>query len=159
MASPIKSNMGLPSFTILVGGSDVGAKYGIISIRITKELNRVSRAQFFVSDGDPFEETFEVSSKNIFEPNKTVSIKLGYDQVEKEVFSGIITGQSLRVNNSKSELVVNCMDKAFQMTLVRKSYNFAKKKEMGNAATAHTAVTRGGARVRAAKRNVDRLIL
>ena len=35
---------------------------------------------------------------------------------------------------------------------------FAKKKEMGNAATAHTAVTRGGARVRAAKRNVDRLI-
>tara|TARA_B110000503_G_scaffold141341_1_gene234583 strand:- start:2086 stop:3846 length:1761 start_codon:yes stop_codon:yes gene_type:complete len=129
MASPIKSNMGLPSFTILVGGSDVGAKYGIISIRITKELNRVSRAQFFVSDGDPFEETFEVSSKNIFEPNKIVSIKLGYDQVEKEVFSGIITGQSLRVNNSKSELVVNCMDKAFQMALVRKSQNFAKKKD------------------------------
>ena len=117
MASPITPNMGIPSFTILVGGSDVGGKYGIKSIRVTKELNRVAHAQVILQDGNPHEEPFEVSSKKVFEPNKKVSIKLGYDQVEKEVFSGIITGQGLRVNNSKSELVVNCMDKAFQMAL------------------------------------------
>ena len=129
MASPITPNMGIPSFTILVGGSDVGGKYGIKSIRVIKELNRVAHAQVILQDGNPHEETFEVSSKKVFEPNKKVSIKLGYDQVEKEVFSGIITGQGLRVNNSKSELVVNCMDKAFQMALARKSKNFAKKKD------------------------------
>ena len=129
MASPITPNMGIPSFTVLVGGSDVGAKYGIKSIRVIKELNRVAYAHIVLHDGNPYEETFEISSKKVFEPNKKVSIKLGYDQVEKEVFSGIITGQGLRVNNSISELVVNCMDKAFQMALTRKSENFDKKKD------------------------------
>jgi Rhs element Vgr protein len=129
MASPITPNMGSPTFTIKVGSTDVGAKYGAKFIRVIKELNRVAYAQIVIEDGDPNEEEFKISSAKVFEPNEKVSIKFGYDHKEKEVFSGIITGQGLRVNNSKSELVVTCMDKAFQMALARKSKNFAKKKD------------------------------
>ena len=121
--------MGTPSFSVLVDGEDVGAKYAIKSISVSKEINKVSKAKIIIMDGDPAEQTFEGSASNDFDPNKSVSIKMGYDQVENEVFSGIITGQSLNVKFKTSELVVNCMDKAFQLALTRKTTNFVKKKD------------------------------
>jgi len=93
MASPITTDMGTPSFSVLVDGEDVGAKYAIKSISVSKEINKVSKAKIIIMDGDPAEQTFEGSASNDFDPNKSVSIKMGYDQVENEVFSGIITGQ------------------------------------------------------------------
>ena len=129
MASPITTDMGTPSFSVLVDGEDVGAKYAIKSISVSKEINKVSKAKIIIMDGDPAEQTFEGSASNDFDPNKSVSIKMGYDQVENEVFSGIITGQSLNVKFKTSELVVNCMDKAFQLALTRKTTNFVKKKD------------------------------
>ena len=129
MASPITSNMGIPSCSVIVGGKDVGAKYGLKSVVVTKEINKVSKARIIIMDGDPSDETFEASASKDFDPDKTISIKMGYDQKEKEVFSGVITGQSLKVRFKSSELVLTCMDKAFQLSTTRKTSNFVKKKD------------------------------
>ena len=129
MASPITSNMGIPSCSVIVGGKDVGAKYGLKSIVVSKEINKVSKARIIIMDGNPSEETFEASASKDFDPDKTISIKMGYDQKEKEVFSGVITGQSLKVRFKTSELIVTCMDKAFQLASIRKTNNYSKKKD------------------------------
>ena len=94
MASPITTNMGIPSCSVIVGGKDMGAKYGLKSIVVFKEINKVSKAKIIIMDGNPSDETFEASASKDFDPDKTISIKMGYDQKEKEVFSGVITGQS-----------------------------------------------------------------
>ena len=52
MVSPITSNMGIPSCSVIVGGKDVGAKYGLKSVIVTKEINKVSKARIIVMDGD-----------------------------------------------------------------------------------------------------------
>ncbi|NQW28235.1 MAG: type VI secretion system tip protein VgrG [Flammeovirgaceae bacterium] len=129
MASPVTSNMGVPSFTVLVGGTDIGTTYAVKSILITKELNKISKAKIIIFDGNPGKQTFDASTTKKFDPNVTVSIKLGYAQTEVQVFSGIVVSQSLKVRSGASELAINCMDKAFQLSTVRKTKNFAKKKD------------------------------
>ena len=129
MASPITSNMGIPSCSVMVGGKDMGATYGIKSIVVTKEINKVSKARIIIMDGNPSDETFDASASKDFDPDKVISIKMGYNQKEQEVFSGVITGHSLKVRFRSSELVLTCMDKAFQLATTRKTTNFVKKKD------------------------------
>jgi Rhs element Vgr protein len=129
MAGPITGDISNPSFAVLVAGTDISTTYGIKSIEVSKELNKISKAKIVIVDGDAATETFEASTSKKFDPNATVSVKLGYDQTEVEVFSGIVVSQSLKVRSGVSELVINCMDKAFQLSTVRKTKNFAAKKD------------------------------
>ena len=86
MASPITSNMGIPSCSVMVGGKDMGATYGIKSIVVTKEINKVSKARIIIMDGNPSDETFDASASKDFDPDKVISIKMGYNQKEQEVW-------------------------------------------------------------------------
>ena len=129
MASPIKSNMGVPSFSVLVNGTEMGVKYAVKSVIVTKEINKVSKAKLVLFDGNPADQVFEASASADFDPNKSITIKMGYDQIEEQVFSGIITAQSLKVRFKSSELIVSCMDKSSQMATTRKTTNFVKKKD------------------------------
>ena len=70
MASPITSNMGIPSCSVMVGGKDMGATYGIKSIVVTKEINKVSKARIIIMDGNPSDETFDASASKDFDPDK-----------------------------------------------------------------------------------------
>ena len=119
--------MGVPSFSVLVDGTDMGVKYAVKSVIVTKEINKVSKAKLVLFDGNPADQVFEASASADFDPNKTISIKMGYNQTEEEVFSGIITGQSLKVRFKTSELIVSCMDKASQLSITRKTTNFVSK--------------------------------
>ena len=73
MASPITSNMGIPSCSVIVGGKDVGTKYGLKSIVVSKEINKVSKARIIIMDGNPSDETFEASASKDFDPDKTMT--------------------------------------------------------------------------------------
>jgi Rhs element Vgr protein len=129
--SPLHSKIDLPSFSILIGGKEIKQSYQVISIEIEKEVNRVSKARIVIADGKPTEETFPVSEAADFEPGKEVKIKLGYHSTDADAFSGVITSQQLRFRSADktSELEVVCHDKAFQMTLGRKSATFKEMKD------------------------------
>ena len=43
MASPITSDMGVPSFSVLVDGTDMGVKYAVKSVIVTKKLIKCQR--------------------------------------------------------------------------------------------------------------------
>lgn len=131
--SPLQSDVDLISVSILVDGSEIQSSYQVKSVFIEKAINRISYAEVVLIDGDPAEETFEVSESKAFDPGKTIKIKLGYHTTEADAFEGIITGQRIKVlsyaHKATSHLVVTCHDKAVKMTLARTSANFQDKKD------------------------------
>ncbi|MFQ3212657.1 MAG: Rhs element Vgr protein [Marivirga sp.] len=131
--SPLHSKADLPSFTILVEGEEIKETYGVKSIYIEKAINKISFAKIVLFDGDAAEEKFDISESSDFEPGKAIKIKLGYHSSEEDAFEGLITAQNIEVKSYShkisSLLIITCHDKAFKMTMARKSANFKDKKD------------------------------
>ncbi len=121
---------GLASFTITVNGTAIPTEYQVVSIEIEQSANRIARASIVLPDGDASTQDFAISGADTFVPGAAISIQLGYDNTNKEVFSGIITGQRLSLAvSSGSSLEVECRDKAVLLTVGRKSSAYASSKD------------------------------
>lgn len=131
--TPLSNTLSGIAISILVDGNALKEDYSVESILIEKEVGKISEAKIVLFDGDPSENTFEISESEDLVPGKEITIKLGYDDQENDVFEGVITKHSLKVvsyeHRSASQLVVTCKDKAFKMDVVPKSANFSKKKD------------------------------
>ncbi len=110
--------------TVLSGGAEVTKKYQILSLVVTKELNRISSAIILIADGEPSKESFEVSSQSEFEPGKEIEIKCGYRSDEETVFKGIVVRHGIKVRKKHSVLVIECKDLAVKLTATAKSKYF-----------------------------------
>src|SRR3954469_18659740 len=84
------------SSTILSGGTAVSTAYHVLSVVVSKEVNRIPSAQIVMVDGDVASQTFEISNTPDFEPGKEIEIKLGYQSSEETVFKGIVVKHSIR---------------------------------------------------------------
>jgi Rhs element Vgr protein len=125
---PGHDKLSRPSFTILAGGVDVTAKYGIVSVMVSKRVNRITIAEVVLHDGSAAKRDFELSNKEDFIPGVEVTIKAGYAQIEKVVFKGIIVKQSIKAPlKSSSTLMLELKDKSVKMTINRKNKYFADK--------------------------------
>lgn len=113
-------NTDIVTFSILVEGEDISLGLGIKSITICKEINKIPYAKIRLDDGDPAQEDFEVSNRDILEPGKNIEIEFGYRSENISLFKGIITNHRNSILPKKSELQIECRDKAFLMTLDRK---------------------------------------
>lgn len=130
MSSPSTSAGNLATFVVSVGGSPVPGATAIYSVHIEKKVNRIAVATITILDGDPSTEDFAASSSSTFVPGATVSIQVGYDNVNKVVFTGIITGQSIRIDPViGSALEVECRDEAVKMIVGRKCLTFSQQKD------------------------------
>lgn len=131
--SPLQAEVDVVSYAILVDGAEIQSSYQVVSISIAKAINRVSYAQIVLIDGNPADETFEISESKDFDPGKAIRIKIGYHTTDTDAFEGIITGQSIKVMSYAhkviSQLIITCHDKAIKMTLARNSANFQLKKD------------------------------
>ncbi len=125
---PLHDEIDLPSFTILVDGSEIKEFYEVETVEIDRRVNKVPFARVVLVDGSPEESTFEISETTDFVPGNTVTIKLGYHLKETQAFEGIITSHNLSVKSRggsiRSVLEIHCHDKAVSMTTVRKSRLF-----------------------------------
>jgi Rhs element Vgr protein len=123
-------NGGIATFVVKVGGSPVPDTVQILSVRIEKRINRISLARIVVLDGEANTGKFDVSSSATFAPGADVTIEAGYDTKNKLIFKGIITQQSIRIdNNVGSALEVECRDASVKMIVGRKNLSFSKKKD------------------------------
>ncbi|MFK7908708.1 MAG: type VI secretion system tip protein VgrG [Chitinophagales bacterium] len=134
MSNAINPKSHLPSLAFLVEGAEVKTEYRITHVEVYKALNKIPTAKVVLVDGRPDisdTQKFQISEKETkFEPGKAVEIKMGYDNKEKTVFKGIITGHGLKVRSSgEPELILKCSDKAIKMTLNRKNKYFKDKKD------------------------------
>ncbi len=109
------------TYTLLVDGEEVSREYGVLSIIVSKEVNRIPWAKIIIRDGGVEPESFTASDSDIFVPGKEMEIKAGYHSDENTLFKGIIIKHGIKINSSSSTLVVECKDMAVKMTSIKKS--------------------------------------
>ena len=120
----------LHTFKILVEGAKINSQYNIVSISVSKSVNKISGATVLLLDGDAAKESFEASNSDDFIPGKEIEIQSGYHSDDTAIFKGIIIKQSIKIKKGRpSLLVIDCKDKAVKMTVGRKNAYFYDSKD------------------------------
>lgn len=118
------------SFDILIDEREINPGYQILSISITKEINRIPYAKIVIRDGDAADKTFAISEENVFIPGKKIKIKIGRDSDNAQAFKGIITKHAIKIKeNGNGELHIECRDETVKMTIGRKNKYFKNVKD------------------------------
>ena len=121
---------GLITFAIRINGEVIPDELNVYSINIEQFVNRIPTARITILDGDASTGKFSASSSPSFVPGAEVTIEAGYDSADQTIFKGIITQQSIRINDGiGAALEVECRDAAIKMTVGRKSLSFSQKKD------------------------------
>jgi Rhs element Vgr protein len=127
---PNDSKHDVATYKIAVDGTEVDPSFQLLSLSISKELNKVSTASVIFRDGDAALQTFTLSNQEIFIPGKKIEISVGRDGVNKSAFKGLIIKHAIKVKaNGNTQLQVECMDAAVKMTIGRKNQYFENAKD------------------------------
>jgi Rhs element Vgr protein len=127
---PNDSKHDVATYKIMVDGTEVDPSIQLLSLSISKELNRVSTASLMFRDGDAALQTFTLSNQEVFVPGKKIEISIGRDSINKSAFKGIIIKHAVKVKaNGNTHLRVECMDEAVKMTIGRKNQYFENVKD------------------------------
>lgn len=121
-SSPVTQLTDLATFTVKAAGTDVDARYEILSLTVERALNRVPSARIVVRDGSSADENFVAACSADFAPGVKIEVLLGYHSQNTSVFSGIIVKTGVQLErDGHSSLVVSCRDAAVGMTIGRRS--------------------------------------
>lgn len=127
---PVESRHNVSTFDIIIDGQVVNQGYEVISIGITKEVNRIPTAKIILKDGEVSEETFRISEEEEFLPGKSIAIKVGRDRDNQQMFKGIIVKHAIKVIESgETQLILDCRDEAVKMTLGRHNFYYEERKD------------------------------
>ncbi len=126
---PTPASPDLCTFKVLIEGTEMPGTVQVVSIAVTRELNRIPTATLYIQDGEAAETTFKQSNTDLFVPGKKVDIQLGYRSTEDVVFKGIIVKHSIKIRRTGSFLIVECRDEAAKMTNGTKTAYFEDKKD------------------------------
>jgi len=126
---PTAATPDLCTARLLVDGTEVPGTVHVVSIAVTRELNRIPSATLHIEDGAAASGTFAVGNADYFIPGKKLEIKLGYRAQEETVFKGIVIKYSVKIRKSGSFLIVECRDEAVKMTSGRKSHYYTDQKD------------------------------
>ncbi|MDO3423369.1 type VI secretion system tip protein VgrG [Chryseobacterium sp. APV1] len=122
-------NPDLITFKVMSGGTELPGKYGVKSIVVEKEVNRIPYAHIVILDGSVPEQDFKLSNEDLLIPGKEIEITAGYHSDEESIFKGVVVKHNIKVRNGSSYLIIECRDKAVKMTLGRKSKYFYDSKD------------------------------
>ncbi len=114
---------------ILVDGEEISGEFHVLSVSVTRELNRIPTAIIQLLDGEASKATFAASNSDHFIPGKKIEIQLGYRSQNDSVFKGIVVKHSIKIRKNGSLLTVECRDEAVKMTSGRKVRYFTDKKD------------------------------
>ena len=118
------------TFSVKIDGQAIPQTFQIYSVNVLKEVNRIPGAKLTIIDGDPAKQNFLASSDALFVPGKEIELFAGHQSNEDSIFKGIIVKHGIAVRrNGSSQLKLECKDKAFKMTLGRKSAYYKDVKD------------------------------
>lgn len=127
---PNPSRHDVSTYDILVEGTAVDPAFQVLSISVIKEVNKIPVARIIFRDGEAADRTFAISNEPFFIPGKKITVKIGRDGNNTQVFKGVITRHSVRVReNGNGELMIECRDEAVKMTVGRKSKYYENVKD------------------------------
>ena len=124
--------MSVITATILSAGKKMDPTFEVVSIDITKEVNRIPYARLVLIDGDAAQQMFAISNDKFFEPGKLIEIKLRYEEdasSEATVFKGIVVTHGVEADSHGSLLTIELKDTAVKLTAVRKSMVYLDKSD------------------------------
>lgn len=128
MAATSINSGGVVTFEVKVGGNAITDELSVYSVRIETGVNRIPTARIVILDGDSATGKFDASSSDTFVPGAQISVEAGYDSNNSVLFQGIITGQSIRIDELiGSALEVECRDAAVKMIVGRKCLTFSQQ--------------------------------
>lgn len=120
----------LVSFEIFINGAVISDTIGVQSFSIEQSLNRISLATITIRDGNIPLESFSVSESDTFVPGNEIEIKAGYDGRNTTLFKGIVTGQNIRLSDTRQPFLnVECSDKAIKLAVSRKTNVYYQMKD------------------------------
>ncbi|WP_372756879.1 type VI secretion system tip protein VgrG [Mariniflexile sp.] len=122
-------NPDLVTFKILTDGEELSKVYQVITITVTKEVNRIPTATIILLDGEASVRDFKLSNEDLLIPGKKIEITAGYHSDEETIFKGIIIKHNIKIRSSTAHLIVECKDEAVKMTMGRKSHYFYESKD------------------------------
>jgi phage protein D len=108
---------GYLSFAVKVEGEAYADQTSVLSIATYNEVYRIPYAIITISDGDPSLQDFELSKAATLNPGAALTIEMGYKGVNVEVFTGIITKHSVKINAGSSVVIIEAKNKAVKMTV------------------------------------------
>ncbi|HXB95463.1 MAG TPA: type VI secretion system tip protein VgrG [Puia sp.] len=127
---PNTSQHNVVTYQVLINGKVADPTYELLSMNITREMNRIPMVRLIFKDGDPSVRTFALSEAPDFVPGTPVAVKLGRDGTNTQVFKGIIVRHAIRAKeNGHSELILDCKDEAVRMTVGRHSKYYTQQKD------------------------------
>ncbi len=118
----------LPTYTILVDGSELDGEFTIRSMVVSKAVNRIPTAQLELVDGNVAAADFPSSNQDTLIPGNELEIKLGYKGDDETVFKGIIVKQGIKTTgaSSNSLLLIEAKDPTVKLTIGRKNKYFSE---------------------------------
>ncbi len=123
--SPQLHSDGVLNLRVFSDGTQLHETCNIVSVTVSKALNRIPSARIILLDGDMPDQEFPLSNENTFKPGNAIIINAGYADNDEPIFQGIIVKHSIKISaNNYSRLVIDCRDKAMCMTIGRKNANF-----------------------------------
>ena len=106
-------------------------QYSLLSIDIIKEVNKLPAAELVLLDGNPAQQTFELSDSGFFQPGNKIKIQLRYEEeTDAEVFIGFVVKHTLSASRKKSVLTLYLKDAAIKLTQLRKNAIFRDKDDL-----------------------------
>ncbi len=114
---------------VLIDGAQISGEFHVLSVYVTRELNRIPAATLYLQDGEASKATFKASNTEHFIPGKKIEIQLGYRSQNASVFKGIIIKHSIKIRKNSTQLIVECRDEAVKMTCGNQSRYYSDKKD------------------------------
>jgi Rhs element Vgr protein len=116
--------------TITSDGTPIPDTVQVISMEVSKAVNRISTARLIVLDGDMPNGDFPVSDLDVFAPGKKIVISAGYGSEVAVVFQGIVVRHGIKIGpNNVACLHIECKHKAVALTIGKKNANFVDLKD------------------------------
>jgi len=126
---PTPASPDLPTRTILVNGTALGASYRIASIKVSHIAYKIPEAEIILLDGDVSTETFKASNGNDLMPGVEIEIKAGYHGQEETIFKGMIVKQGIQIRQGESSSISILAKHEIFKTVSRKNNSFKDKKD------------------------------
>lgn len=125
--SPLLNAEGVIRVTVFSGGTKLADESQLISVSVTRAVNRVPTARLVFTDGDMPNRKFPLSDADTLTPGTAIRITAGYGDDEQAIFEGIVVKHSIRIGGgNEARLLVECRDKAVKMTVGRKNATYSK---------------------------------
>lgn len=129
-SSPQKESDGPVRLTLLSNGKGVRDDIQVVSVLVSRSINRIPYAKIVLLDGDMPNQDFPLSNSADFQPGAEIKINAGYDQDEQTLFEGVVVKHGIKISGeNEARLLIECRDKAVKLTVGRKNANFVDSKD------------------------------